>query len=504
MRNIALISEHASPLAALGSTDSGGQNVYVAHVARQLAQRGYRVDVYTRRDHPDQHLIVEWLPNIRVIHVPVGPAHFIPKERLLPLMDGFARFMLQMIRKHHLQYDLLHANFFMSGMVAHQLRDGLGIPFVITFHALGRVRRRHQGTHDGFPDRRFAIEAQLMQQADCVIAECKQDRDDMLQLYQADPQRIDIVTCGFDPDEMWPVTVSARQYLGLDPTEFIVLQLGRMVPRKGVDNVIRAVALLQQRHGIAARLLIVGGNGALPDPVVTPELGRLQALAKQLDIAPAVTFIGQRPRAALRYYYSAADVFVTTPWYEPFGITPIEAMACGTPVIGSAVGGIKSTVIDCETGYLVPPDDPPTLADRLAWLAQHPQTAQRFGWAGMRRAYRDFTWREIGARIARIYERVLADAAHTTIDTSRRADRPAPLSRPVLPMAAESRIDGTGSLGAVAAMAAVAAVTAAATVPAGQVNHGARVDERTTCTDAVPPVALRPFPAGDNAARNAR
>ncbi len=411
MQDIALISEHASPLAAAGSTDSGGQNVYVAHLARQLAALGHRVDVYTRRNRHDQALVVNWLPGIRVIQVPAGPAHHLCKESLLPYMEGFGNFMLQFMQRTGQRYDILHANFFMSGMVAQQVRAATGIPFVITFHALGRVRRLAQGCQDGFPDLRFMIEEQLMREADCIIAECEQDREDMRTLYQADTRRMETVPCGFDPDELWPVTVSARDYLGLDASEFIILQLGRIVPRKGIDNVIRAVACLRAQHGIAARLLVVGGNSALPDPVLTPELGRLQALAQQQGVAQSVTFTGQRPRATLRYYYSAANVFVTTPWYEPFGITPVEAMACGTPVIGSAVGGIKTTVVDTETGYLVPPRDPASLADRLAWLARHPQVAQRFGWAGMRRAYRHFTWREVGCHVAQVYEKVIAGVA---------------------------------------------------------------------------------------------
>ena len=262
-----------------------------------------------------------------------------------------------------------------------------------------------------------------------------------------------------------------------------------MVPRKGVDNVIRAIALLKQQHGIAARLLIVGGNSALPDPVLTPELGRLQALAQALDVGPAVTFIGQRPRAALRYYYSAADVFVTTPWYEPFGITPIEAMACGTPVIGAAVGGIKTTVVDCETGYLVPPHDPPTLADRLAWLASHPQTAQRFGWAGMRRAYRNFTWREVGSRIACLYERVIVEAAIRSAGVSNSAApaEPHPATKMMPATGLEFGLETASSLDAAAAIAAVAAVTAAAFVPiadaagrkSGAVDDSGAVGEAT-------------------------
>jgi D-inositol-3-phosphate glycosyltransferase len=223
------------------------------------------------------------------------------------------------------------------------------------------------------------------------------------------------VPCGFDPSEFWPVTLDARQQLGIGCDEFTVLQLGRMVPRKGVDNVLRAVAILQQQYQIRVRLLIVGGNGEEPDPVATPELGRLMGLAAELNIESAVTFTGQRQRDQLRYYYSAANVFVTTPWYEPFGITPVEAMACGTPVIGTAVGGIKTTVIDGETGYLVPPNDPEALAERLAWLHSNPHIAQRMGWAGIRRAHQHFTWRHVAANIAHVYESVLEAASPYTV-----------------------------------------------------------------------------------------
>ncbi|OWW19781.1 glycosyltransferase family 4 protein [Noviherbaspirillum denitrificans] len=410
MRKIALISEHASPLALIGSTDSGGQNVYVAQIARQLARLGYLVDIFTRRDSEFQEQVVDWVPGVRVIHVPAGPAHFVPKEAMLPFMEQFGRFVIRFARRQKLPYDLMHANFFMSGMVARQVRKSLGIPFVMTFHALGRVRRLNQKEADAFPDIRFAIEERLMQEADRIIAECPQDQADMEQLYGAPTERIDIVPCGFDPDEFWPVTLDARQQLGLGQDEFILLQLGRMVPRKGVDNVIRALAILKHQYQVRARLLVVGGNAEQPDPIATPELGRLMALAQTLDVEDAVTFTGQRRREQLRYYYSAANVFVTTPWYEPFGITPVEAMACGTPVVGTAVGGIKTTVVDGETGCLVPPNDPEALAEKLVWLQRHPHIAQRMGWAGMRRAYQHFTWRNVATHIAAVYESVLEPA----------------------------------------------------------------------------------------------
>lgn len=404
MKKIALISEHASPLATIGSVDSGGQNVYVAHIARQLAATGVRVDVFTRRDSPSQATVMEWLPNLRVIHVSAGPACFIAKEAMLPYMKEFAGFMREFMDEEIVPYDLLHANFFMSGMVAAELKRALGIPFVITFHALGLVRRQNQGQADGFSDRRFSIEAHLMREAERIIAECPQDKQDMERLYGADGERIDIVPCGFDPAEFYPDGTDAREELGLDPDEFVVLQLGRMVPRKGIDNVIRSLALLRIEHDIAARLLVVGGNTAEPDPLATAEIGRLMQLAGMLGVSPQVYFTGQRPRARLHHYYRAADVFVSTPWYEPFGITPVEAMACGTPVVGSAVGGIKHTVLDGVTGYLVPPKQPRLLAERLAWLHRHPHSARRLGWAGMRRAYRHFTWGHVAAQLLKVYE----------------------------------------------------------------------------------------------------
>ena len=412
MRKIALISEHASPLARIGGTDSGGQNVYVAQLAKQLARLGYLVDIFTRRDSPPQEQVTDWLPNVRVIHVPAGPAHFIPKEAMLPYMNQFSRFVIRFARRQKIPYKLVHANFFMSGMVALQVKHTLGIPFVITFHALGRVRRQCQKEADGFPDLRFAIEEKLMREADRIIAECPQDRQDMETLYGAPSTSIDIVPCGFDPDEFRPVTPDARQHLNLQRDEFIVLQLGRIVPRKGIDNVIRAAALLRRQYKVPARLMVVGGNSEQPDPVATPELGRLMALADELGIAQSVTFTGQRRRAQLRYFYSAANVFVTTPWYEPFGITPVEAMACGTPVVGTAVGGIKTTVVDGETGCLVPPDDPDALAEQLAWLQRHPHVAQRMGWAGMRRAYQVYTWRNVAGQIANVYESVIEPTAY--------------------------------------------------------------------------------------------
>ncbi|MGD9946138.1 MAG: glycosyltransferase family 4 protein [Burkholderiaceae bacterium] len=423
MFRIALVSEHASPLTTLGGVDSGGQNVYVAKVAQTLAAAGCGVDVYTRRDGSTLPEIVDWAPRLRVIHLEAGPAEPIPKEFLLAHMPAFAHELCRHIQLQRSRYAVLHANFFMSGWATLQAARRFDLPMVITFHALGRVRRLHQGDSDGFPDLRFDIEDELVRCADRVIAECPQDLADLIEHHAADSDRVDVVPCGVDPQELQPIERSeARRRLGLPQSEFIVLQLGRMVPRKGVDNVIRGLAELAARHelqrngagdgdaGGALRLIVAGGDAAAPEVMRCGEIRRLAGIAETLGIADRVQFFGQCERDRLALLYSAADVFVTTPWYEPFGITPLEAMACARPVIGASVGGIRSTVIDGLTGFLIPPNDPSALADRLTRLQADPAMSRRFGQAGRARVLAQYTWSDVTRRLCHTYLRVAAAA----------------------------------------------------------------------------------------------
>jgi phosphoheptose isomerase len=420
-RNVALISEHASPLAVLGGVDAGGQNVYVDHLARQLAALGDRVDVYTRRDDEALPDVVHVSPGVRVIHVQAGPSRPMPKEALIACMPEFTARMLQRIDRERAQYDLTHANFFMSGLVAAELKAAIGLPFVVTFHALGRVRRQFHGAEDTFPDERFAIEDRIVAEADRILAECPQDEEDLIRLYNADPARIAIVPCGFDPSEFAPMSRPlARLELGLDPAERTLLQLGRMVPRKGVDNAIRGLARLQRDHDLPARLLIVGGAEREPDATRTPEIGRLRQIAREEGVEDRVVFVGRRDRTELAAYYNAADIFVSTPWYEPFGITPLEAMACGVPVLGSNVGGIKFSVRDGETGYLVPPNDPAALAERAAHLFRNPKLLSVLGRQGIRRVNDLFTWERVAAGVAATYDEVLTAGRLARADEARR------------------------------------------------------------------------------------
>jgi glycosyltransferase involved in cell wall biosynthesis len=442
IKRVALISEHASPLCLLGGVDSGGQNVCVGQTARHLAGLEFQVDVFTRRDSEQAPAVVAWYEGVRVIHVPAGPAAFVPEEEMLPYMAEFAAYLRRFFEQQRQPCGLIHANFWMSGLVACELKQTLGVPFVITFHALGRVRRQHQGTADRFPDQRFQVEDRIVVEADRIFAESPQDEEDLIRLYNADPSRIVIVPCGFDQDELSPVDRRlARLALGLPQDGPIILRLGRIVPRKGVDTVIRGLGRLVREHQIPARLLIVGGDADKPDPALTPEIGRLQAHADEEGVRELVYFAGRVRRETLRCYYSSADVFVAVPWYEPFGITPVEAMACGTPVVGANVGGIKFTVRDGETGYLVPPRDPGGLAERLAMLLSNPKLLAVLSRRAVQRANDLFTWEKVARLAAAAYDEVLISGGAKPTKLAGRPVVRADAVRPALVPLARARPD---------------------------------------------------------------
>jgi D-inositol-3-phosphate glycosyltransferase len=417
-QRIAFISEHASPLALLGGTDSGGQNVYVGELSEQLAKQGYEIDIYTRWENASLPKIVSYSLGVNIIHIKAGPFGYIPKEDLLSYMDDFSEQVQEYIASGKIAYDLVHANFFMSGMVAMQLKKKAGIPFVITFHALGHVRRMYQKEQDRFPVSRLHIEGELVKMADAIIAECPQDKADLIEHYHADPQKIEIIPCGFNPAEFFPADKHlSKILLGLNPKEKMILQLGRMVPRKGISNVITAVSLLKN---IAEdyKLFIVGGESNDADEASCKEIERLKRLADELNITHRVVFTGRKNREELQVYYNAADVFVTTPWYEPFGITPLEAMACGTPVIGADVGGIKFSVVDGKTGFLVPPESPRLLADRISLLFDNEALLKDMGKNALNHVYSSFTWYEVSLQISGLYSRVLSAGAEETEATN--------------------------------------------------------------------------------------
>ncbi|WP_419802754.1 glycosyltransferase [Mucilaginibacter sp.] len=408
MKNrIAFISEHASPLATLGGVDSGGQNVYVGELAKHIAQSGYEVDIFTRRDDVRFPEIVSWVQGVRVIHVTAGPETFVVKEDLLQYMPDFTAEMIAFIAREKIDYALVHANFWMSGLVACNLKKQLKLPFVITYHALGHVRRIHQGEQDKFPKERILIEEEIARQADQIVAECPQDQEDLINYYNADPENITIIPCGFCPTEFYPIDKKlARMILNLETNENIILQLGRMVPRKGIDNVIRALVKVKKTD-TPLRLVVVGGESDNPESDQNPEMLRLKKLAADHGVTADVTFVGRKNRDILKYYYAAADIFITTPWYEPFGITPLEAMACGTPVVGANVGGIKHSIADGKTGFLVPPNNPDALAQKIFELISNKKLLNDMRDNAIRRVNALFTWHKISEMAISMYEKII-------------------------------------------------------------------------------------------------
>jgi phosphoheptose isomerase/glycosyltransferase involved in cell wall biosynthesis len=404
---VALISEHASPLVAYGGVDSGGQNVYVDQIAFHLTRLNIEVDVFTRRTSASIPQIVTWRGGVRIINIAAGPPCPLPKEELLPYMEEFSCNILKFIQEAGQRYDIVHANFWMSGLAAVYLKRKLDLPFTITFHALGKVRRAFLGENDTWGDERLELEQRVMEAADAIIATCPQERNDLLNLYTVSPNKIRLVPCGFNNLEFWPIRKEkARSVIDFPQGEFILLNVGRLVERKGIDNIIHAIAYLSEHHGIRVKLAIVGGETDTPAAEDTPEIGRLMNLAIALGVKDQVLFAGRRDRFALKCYYSAADVFVTTPWYEPFGITPLESMACGTPVIGSRVGGIQYTVSHQVTGLLVEPNNPEELADAILTLYRNPQLLKKYAEQASVQVGR-FQWDKLAAAVLLVYEDVL-------------------------------------------------------------------------------------------------
>jgi hypothetical protein len=402
-----MISEHASPLATLGGEDSGGQNVYVAELARRLGAMGHRVDVFTRRDSDLLPEVVPFGEGVRVVNLPAGPPESVPKDDLFPFMAELRDTFYQFAREEPNAYDLVHANFWMSGWVACEAKRDLGLPFAQTFHALGETKQREQGARDTSPPERQSAEFRILEEVERVLATCPAEVEELTTLYEADPTRLSLVPCGVDTRTFRPVDQrEARKALGL-PDRPTVVYVGRLVPRKGVDTLVEALALLP--GWLDARLLVVGG-----EPGGSPEVERLAALASALGVAGRVTFTGSRPQWELHRYYSAADAAVSVPHYEPFGMTPLEAMACATPVVGSKVGGIKTSDADGESGYLVPPKDPESLAGRLACLLSDEVLRDRMGRAARRRIEEHYTWERVATLAAAAFSEVAAQATRAS------------------------------------------------------------------------------------------
>ena len=390
---VAMVSEHASPLAVLGGADAGGQNVHVAALSAALARRGAEVVVHTRRDDPDLPPRVDAGPGVTVEHVDAGPAEPIPKDDLLPHMDEFADRLRRSLTAD--PPDVVHAHFWMSGRAALAAARPLGIPVVQTFHALGIVKRRHQGARDTSPATRLREEAILAENVDRIVATCSDEVFELVRM-GAELRRVAVVPCGVDLELFRADGPTTPRSVGCR-----LLVVSRLVERKGIGDVVTALARLP---GVE---LVVAGGPPAGELGRDPEARRLAAVAERVGVADRVRLLGRVGRADLPALYRSADLVVNVPWYEPFGIVPLEAMACGVPVVVSAVGGLVDSVVDGVTGVHVPPRRPALLADAVAGLLADPERRAALGATGARRAGRRYGWDRIAGSTQEVYAGLL-------------------------------------------------------------------------------------------------
>jgi D-inositol-3-phosphate glycosyltransferase len=395
---IAMVSEHASPLAVLGGVDAGGQNVHVAALAEAMAQQGNDVVVYTRRDDPALNTRVPYASGVIVEHVDAGPPEPIEKDRLLPFMGEFARVLSRRFSED--RPDIVHAHFWMSGKASLDAGSPLGIPVVQTFHALGIEKRRHQGKKDTSPPSRLEEERRIARDASRIVATATAEAFELVRM-GADTAKIAVVPCGVDLRFFQPIGPAEER----DRTRKRLVSLSRLVERKGIAEVINALTLLPNVE------LIVAGGPERSRLHEDPEAQRLQQLASDLGVADRIVFRGRVERQDVPALLRSADAVVCYPWYEPFGIVPLEAMACGVPVVVAQVGGLVDSIVNGVTGIHVPARSPIALAEAVDTLLKDEKRCIELALAGTRRANRRYGWARIASDTLAVYNDVIFERA---------------------------------------------------------------------------------------------
>ncbi len=405
---IALISEHGDPAAQIGKDAAGGQNVYVRQVGEALAKLGWQVDMFTRKSNPDDATIVEHTPHCRTIRLVAGPETYIPRDRLFEYMPAFVAAFQKFQQQEGITYPLAHTNYWMSGWVGLELKKHQNLQLLHTYHSLGAIKYRTVDNIPSIAQTRLAVERQILEQSHCIVSTSPQEVDDLRQLV-SQRGRIEIIPCGTDIDNFQPISrAGARQKLGLHPQAKIILYVGRFDPRKGIETLVRAYAQLVQRSADAQnlRLLIVGGSDPQEDDGA--ERLRIEGIVNSLGIGASIEFVGMVGHARLPLYYTAADVCVIPSHYEPFGLVAIEAMACGTPVVASDVGGLKFTVVPEATGLLVPAKDEAAFADAIERILTDDLWAQQMRTQAVTRVQDNFSWTGVAVQLSDLYRSLLA------------------------------------------------------------------------------------------------
>jgi len=396
---IAMLSVHSCPLGKLGGKDTGGMSVYIRELARELGRQGHWVDVYTRIHEPIHDQIVELGQNTRLIHLKAGGEE-IQKLAIYDHLDDFAQDLENFRKRNGLQYDLIHSHYWLSGWVGKWVQQWWNIPHITVFHTLGAVKNA-LGIDEDEPELRINTEKELVKECHRIIGSTEKEKENLIYYYDASPETISVIPCGVNLDLFKPINKEiARCHLGLNG-ETIILFVGRMVPLKGIDKLLKAMTYLERERKI--ELLLIGG-----DEHSQKEIQRLKILSKSLKINKSVIFLGLVKQEMLPFFYSAADLCVVPSYYESFGLVVLESLACGTPVVATKVGGAESVIQHGKTGYVVRDNDSCRLADKIALLLSTSNGNTEF--AGLVRAsVTKYSWSNITEAIIEEYRSVLRD-----------------------------------------------------------------------------------------------
>jgi D-inositol-3-phosphate glycosyltransferase len=405
MLHIAMISYHTCPLATLGGKDTGGMNVYVRDLTRELGRQGIHVDVFTRsQDEHVPHVLHDLGYGNRVVHVPAGPERPLSKREMVDFIPEFVEGIKAFAAEKGIHYNIIHSHYWQSGLAAEMLADAWNLPIVHMFHTLGEMKNRI-ATSESEKEGAYRLdgERRVLARADRIIAATLAEQAQLQWLYKADTRKISIIPPGVDTSHFYPIPPDeAKQVIGIPPEDRVILFVGRIEPLKGVDTLIHAMTCLDIPLSDRPVLAIIGGDPNVPADDLTTEMGKLQRLVKELGKSGMVFFLGKRGQDTLPYYYSAAEVLVMPSHYESFGMVALEAMACGTPVIASQVGGLAFLVQDGVTGYHVPDRDPGALCDRLNRILLDHDLRLKMGEAAADYA-RSYAWENVARQLIEIY-----------------------------------------------------------------------------------------------------
>jgi D-inositol-3-phosphate glycosyltransferase len=402
-----MICVHTSPLAPMGGKKTGGMNVYIRELAAELGRRGYDVDIFTRRSSPDEPEVDGRIgPRVRVVYLNAGPVEPLPPDDLVPYLSQFAARLIAFSTVQNVAYDLIYAHYWLSGLVALKLREAWGIPFVQMFHTLGHMKERTRTLQTAARDnQRIQSEMLIVEKADRIVAATPAEQSQLLWLYRARPKRIVIIPPGVDVGRFQPTDKEElRRSLGFERCH-LLLFVGRIEPLKAVDSVLEALAILKHDEPeLYANLCfaIVGGNPKAKDP----DMEALKALAHTLGLDDAVRFVGAKDREELPLYYAAASAVLMPSEYESFGMVALEAMASGTPVIASNVGGLSHLVRDGETGYHVPVRNAEAIANRIRALLTDAATRERLA-QNAARAAQSYAWSHVADQLLGVFSELV-------------------------------------------------------------------------------------------------